>query len=683
MPRPPLPAALALLLLIAPAAASQPTDRFEALDVFELERAVDPRIAPDGEQIVYVRSGFDVMTDRPRTTLWILRRDGTDHRPLVVRDGSVSQPRWSPDGHRLAYVASNQGRAHIFVRWMDTGQEAPVAYLPHPPGDLSWSPDGRKIAFSMFVAEGEASVQPRMPAPPDGADWGPAITLIDRLTYRADGGGYLERGYRQLFVLPVEGGTPRQLTSGPYDHSGPLSWTPDGEHLIFSANRHPDGEMEPMNSEVYALHLVDGTITPLTERFGPDTSPAVSPDGRQIAYVGFDDRFQGYQVRQLYVMDRDGRNARSLTTGLDRSVSNPTWSADGRRIYFQYDTEGTTRVAYATLDGQVTDVAIDVGGLSVGRPYSGGQFSLAADGTVAFTYGTPYHPAEVAVTRAGQNMQRLTHLNEDVLGHRQLGEVEMFWYPSSHDGRRIQGWIIKPPGFDSTKTYPLILEIHGGPFANYGSRFAAELQLMAAAGYVVLYTNPRGSTSYGEAFGNLIHHAYPGHDYDDLMSGVDALIERGYIDEDRMFVTGGSGGGVLTAWIIGNTDRFRAAVVQKPVINWYSFVLYADNPAFFYRYWFPGPPWEHEAHYMARSPISLVGNVQTPTMLITGEVDYRTPIPETEQYYAALKLRGVEAAMVRVPDASHGIASRPSNLVAKVGYILAWFERYGSDAARK
>ncbi len=222
----------------------------------------------------------------------------------------------------------------------------------------------------------------------------------------------------------------------------------------------------------------------------------------------------------------------------------------------------------------------------------------------------------------------------------------------------------------------MILEIHGGPFASYGSVFSSEVQLYAAAGYVVLYTNPRGSSGYGEEFGNLIHHDYPNHDYEDLMSGVDALIARGYIDSENLFVTGGSGGGVLTAWIVGKTDRFRAAVVAKPVINWYSFVLYADNPAFFYRYWFPTKPWEDPEHYMKRSPLSYVGNVTTPTMLLTGEEDYRTPIAESEQFYAALKLEGVETAMVRIPGASHGIANRPSNLIAKIASVLMWFEKY-------
>jgi acylaminoacyl-peptidase len=303
---------------------------------------------------------------------------------------------------------------------------------------------------------------------------------------------------------------------------------------------------------------------------------------------------------------------------------------------------------------------------------------VARDGRFAFTQSSSARPAEVAVgsRRRPGEVRRITDLNADLLAHKELGAVEELWYESSHDGRRVHGWIIKPPGFDPARRYPLILEIHGGPFANYGPRFTAELQLYAAAGYVVLYTNPRGSTSYGEEFGNLIHHAYPSQDYDDLMSGVDAVIERGYVDPDQLFVTGGSGGGVLSAWIVGKTDRFRAAVVQKPVINWYSFVLYADNPATFWRYWFPGPPWEHPAHYMERSPISLVGNVTTPTMLLTGERDHRTPIPESEQYYAALKIRGVPAALVRVPDASHGIADRPSNLIEKVAYVLGWFEKW-------
>jgi dipeptidyl aminopeptidase/acylaminoacyl peptidase len=356
-------------------------------------------------------------------------------------------------------------------------------------------------------------------------------------------------------------------------------------------------------------------VKALTDRQGPDNNPVVSPDGSKIAYLGFDDRYQGYQVTKLYVMNADGSNARLISGDLDRDVNSIYWGADNQTIYFKYDDQGDTRLAKMDLSGKKTDLTNHLGGLSLGRPYGGSSFSANPDGKYAFTYGTWESPADLAVGQNGSR-KRLTELNADLFSAKKIGEVEEIWYESSHDGRKIQGWICKPPNFDANKKYPLLLEIHGGPFSNYGNRFSAEVQMYAAAGYVVLYTNPRGSTSYGEEFGNLIHHNYPGEDYDDLISGVDAVIEKGYIDEDQLYVTGGSGGGVLTAWIVGNTDRFRAAVVAKPVINWYSFVLYADNPGYFYKYWFPGKPWDHLEHYMKRSPISLAKNVTTPTMLV-------------------------------------------------------------------
>ncbi len=651
-------------------------NQFRPIDVFELEYASDPQISPDGETIVYVRNSMDIMADRRRSRLWIIKYDGTDHRPLTTGDVNAFSPRWSPDGTRLLYVSGAGGSSQLYARWMDTGQTAKLTNLTRSPSGIAWSPDGKLIAFSMLVPEPpEPFIE--MPPKPKEAEWAKPAKVIQKLQYRADGAGYLEDGYTQLFVLPAEGGTPRQLTSGSFNHGATPAWTPDSKSLIFSANRHDDWEYDPLNSEIYKLLLADGSITSLTNRQGPDGSPAVSHDGSRIAYLGFDDRQQGYQVRQLYVMNRDGSGRRLITDDLDRSVQRPIWSSDGNGLYFQYDDEGNSRIGYVSLSGELQDVAHDLGGLSIGRPYSGGLFSMASNGRFAYTHTRPDYPADVAVGRRGSsNVERITSLNEDLFGHKNLGAVEEIWYESSYDGRRIQGWLVKPPGFDPAKKYPLILEIHGGPFANYGDRFSAEIQLFAAAGYVVLYANPRGSTSYGEEFGNLIHHNYPGEDYDDLMSGVDAVIERGYIDEDNLFVTGGSGGGVLTSWIVGKTGRFRAAVVAKPVINWYSFVLTSDSYNFFYKYWFPGFPWDYPEHYLKRSPLSLVGNVTTPTMLLTGEADYRTPISESEQYYQALKLRKIDAALVRIPDASHGIASRPSNLIAKVAHILAWFEKY-------
>jgi acylaminoacyl-peptidase len=659
-------------------AAAEP-DRLQYLDVFEMEVAADPRISPDGSRVVYVRQGFDIMTDRRRTALWMLNGDGSDHRALTDGNSSVSSPRWSPEGDRLLYVSSEGGSSQIFVRWMDSGQVAELTNLTASPGNLSWSPDGRWIAMTMHVPEPQPTFA-RMPAKPEGAQWNDPPLVIDRLRYRADGRGYLPRGHTHVFVMPAEGGTPRQVTSGDFDHGGRLSWTPDSRAIVFSANR-GDPDFDVRNSEVFEVDVETGAMTQLTDRFGPDGAPAVSPDGARIAYTGFDDRYQGYQVTHLYVMNRDGSGARRVMD-LDRDIGNVNWSRDGRGVFFQYDDEGVTKIGHATLDGDVTEVVDHVGGLGLGRPYSGGTYSVSDDGRIAYTTNSPARPADVAVVRRGEQARQLTQLNDDLLGHKKLAEVEEIWWESSHDGRRVQGWIAYPPDFDASREYPLMLEIHGGPFSNYGPRFSPEVQLFAAAGYVVLYTNPRGSTSYGEEFGNLIHHAYPGYDYDDLISGVDAVIARGSIDEDNLMVTGGSGGGVLTAWIVGKTDRFRAAVSVKPVINWISFSLTSDGYPSYYQYWLPGPVWEEGnlEHYWRRSPLSLVGNVTTPTMLMTGEDDLRTPMAETEQYYQALKLRGVDTQMVRIPNAPHGIAgSSPSNLIAKVANVLEWFERYRTD----
>jgi dipeptidyl aminopeptidase/acylaminoacyl peptidase len=559
---------------------------------------------------------------------------------------------------------------------MDTGQTARLTQLERSPRGLSWSPDGKTIAFSMLVPEDPPQlVQP--PEKPEGATWADPPLVITRLKHEADGEGYLEPGYHHLFVLPVEGGTPRQVTSGDFHHRSTPVWTPDGQTLVFSANRNADWEHEFRNSEIYAVSIASGRVQALTDRNGPDQDPAVSPDGKQVAYVGYDDKVQTYQVARLYLMNIDGSGKRVVTSKLDRSVSSPVWDDKGEGVYVQYDDEGNTKVAYVTLDGEWMETAKNVGGASLGRPYGRGSFSMADSGCFAYNETRPEYPADVAVgCRDGKSAGRITSLNQDLLGYRELGKVEEIWFESSYDKRRIHGWIVTPPDFDSSKKYPLILEIHGGPISNYGDRFSAEMQLYASAGYVVLYANPRGSTSYGEEFGNLLYHDYPGQDYDDLMSGVDAVIAKGFIDEDNLFVTGGSAGGIMTAWIVGKTDRFRAAAVGKPVINWYSKVLVADNYYGYHNYRYPGSPWENPEAYMKYSPISLVGNVSTPSMVFVGTADLRTPLSESKQFYHALKLRKVDTALVKIPGASHNIARRPSQLITKVAHVVAWFEKY-------
>ncbi|MFD0797977.1 S9 family peptidase [Maribacter chungangensis] len=663
-----------LFLFTSSLVLGQTKTNLQLTDIFNMEYVSDPQISPDGSQILYVRNFKDIMTDKNLSNIWLVNSDGSNNRPLTTGNQNDFYPRWSNAGDKIIFKSNRQDeRMKLFVMWMDSKEVAPLTNTPKVPGAVSWSPDDRYLAFTMFVPKAEESII-KMPAKPEGAKWNTPPTYIDKLNYRGDGQGYIKGGHTQLFTLSIDGGTPKQLTETDFDHGAP-EWSKDGKTLYFSANFNPDEAFEPNDSEIYALSLNDHSVTALTDRYGPDGSPRISPDGTKMAYTGLDDKLLGYQQSQLYVRDISGGTPTLLSEDLDRNISNIQWAGDGKGLFFQYDDKGETKIAHISLTGKVTDKVGKVGGLSLGRPYNSGTYTVAKNGAIAYTLGTTEHPADLAV-QTKKGTKRLTFVNDDLFSARHLGNVEELWWKSSHDQRDIQGWVVTPPNFDPNKKYPFILEIHGGPFTSYGHVYSAEIQAFAAAGYVVLYANPRGSTSYGSEFGNLIHHNYPSNDYDDLMSGVDAVIEKGYVDTDNLFVTGGSGGGVLTAWIVGKTDRFKAAVVAKPVINWASFVLYADGAAFFSKYWFGKKPWEDPDSYFKRSPLNYVANVTTPTMLLTGEEDYRTPIAESEQYYTALKLEGVETALVRIPGASHGIANRPSNLIAKIAGILAWFEKY-------
>lgn len=657
-------------------------NQFTLEDVFELEYVAQPAIHPTGSQTVFVRHFMDKMKDQKLGNLWLTDHKG-EARPLTTGSYNDHSPVWSPDGKKLAFVSNRSGSAQIHIYWADNKEQAPVTrFTDGSPGNLSWSPDGEHIAFTKFTKE-QQSAPVSLPGKPEGAEWAEPAKYIDKDNYRFDGGGYAQPGYQHIYVVPAAGGSARQITRDDYNHGGQLAWSGDASEIIFSANLREDAFKQPVNSELYAVALDDGDIRQLTDRNGPDSSPKVSPDGKKIAWAGYDDTYMSYQTTRLYVMNIDGSNRKALTDDLDNSISGFSWSGDSRSIYFSYDKEGDGYIARQSLTGDRQVLVDDLGGLSYSRPYSGGAFAVADNNHIAYTVASSERPAELALfTKAGTEPRVLTDVNSDLFAHKELGKVEEIWYDSSHDDKKIQGWIVYPPNFDADKKYPLLLEIHGGPHTAYAPSFAAEVQLFAQAGYVVLYTNPRGSTSYGEDFANEIHHNYPSEDYTDLMDGVDAVIEKGFIDEDNLFVTGGSGGGVLTAWIVGHTDRFKAAVVAKPVINWYSFVLTADMYNFFYKYWFPGLPWENMEHYMKYSPISYVGNVTTPTMLLTGEADYRTPISESEQYYQALKLAGVETAMVRVPNSGHSIYQRPSNLMAKTAYILHWFDKYLDEQYR-
>ncbi|MEQ5807845.1 S9 family peptidase [Alteromonas sp. NFXS44] len=651
---------------------------FSDMDVFELEWASAPEISPDGKHIVYRRNGMDIMSDARTGNLWLMNADGSEHMKLTTDDISEGNAVWSPDGSRIAYTRKGQNGAEIFVYRVRDGKVARLTELERAPSGLSWSPDGKTIAFSMLVPSAPP-VMVKMPAKPEGAKWAANPRITDRLKYEQDGRGYIEPGFSHLFVVPADGGTPRQITSGDFQHRGQPQWTPDGHILVFSANRQPDAEHNFRNTDIYSVEIESGTIKQLTTQTGPDHHPVLSPDGKKIAWLGYPDKLMAYQTTRLYVMDVDGSDKKEIDLKLDRSVSNPVWNKQG--IYFQYDDHGNTKIAVTGLNGKVKKLADNVGGTTVARPYGGGSFSVNNKGVIAYTHTTPYRPADVAVLAKNDAKPELvTGLNEDILAYRNPGRTETVWYKSTADGRDIQGWVTFPPDYEEGKTYPLIVENHGGPISNYGDRFSPEIQLYASAGYVVFYPNPRGSTSYGEEFGNLLFNNYPGEDYQDVMDGVDEMIKRGYTSEDQLYVTGGSAGGIMSAWMIGKNNRFEAAAVVKPVMNWISKLLTADNYYGYADYRYPGQVWDNPETYWKFSPVSLVGNIQTPTLVMVGDADMRTPLSEAKQLYSALILRKIDTALVEMPGAYHFISNRPSQMISKVKHVLAWFEKYPAEA---
>ena len=661
-----LAVALAVGAFAATAAAQAPSTRLTLDSYLEWEDAQSPQLSPDGKQIIYTRRWIDKLNDRWESSLWMMNVDGTRNRALT-QGGDVQ---WSPDGTRIAYIARGEpSGSQIFVRWMDAeGATSQITRLTESPSNIRWSPDGKTIAFTMQVPYRESWAIP-MPQAPRGAKWTEPPRIVTRLDYRQDRQGFNDDAYSHIFLVSAEGGTPRQVTSGNWSHGSP-EWMPDGKTILFSADRVPESEYRWRQSDIYSVDVASGRITQLTRRSGPDGSPTPSPDGKLIAYTGVDSSDASYIDSELYVMNADGSNIRHLSASLDRSPSGIIWARDNSGVYIGVDSEGSRNLHFVSLTGQIRQVTQGKHMLNVS--------DIGVGGLVIGTVTDPSKPADViSFTLTQPTFKQLTNVNEDVLQGKTLATTEEVWY-TSVDNYKIQGWIVKPPDFDPRRKYPLMLEIHGGPHAMYNVAFSFARQDHASNGYVVLYTNPRGSTGYGSAFGNAIKNAYPGKDFDDLMAGVDTVINRGYIDTKNMFVFGCSGGGVLTAWIVGHTNRFTAASSNCPVTNWMSFVGTTDGPGWYRN--FEKFFWDDPSEHLRRSPIMYVGNVKTPTMLMTGELDLRTPMPQTEEFYEALKMRKVPTAMIRFKEEWHGTSSKPSNFLRTQLYLRSWFERYSTKS---
>ena len=650
---------------------------FEAEDIFALEYASDVQISPDGSKIVYVRNSNDIMSDSTRNSLWLLDVKSGQQLPLFADNFNYSQPRWSADGKQLAFIANSSGSRQIHLHYLAENKTAQLSRLPQSPANLSWSPDGTLLAFTMNVAAGEAEVKQRVKKvkKPAGAKWSEPAIVLDRARYQADGQGFLKPQFRQIFVLPVTGGSARQLTSGDFHYGSDLTFSPDSKALLFSANLDPEWEFQPRDSNLYQLDLATNELTALTTMAGDESSPVFSPDGKQLAFLWQSNALVPYSNSKLKVLALNNNNISDIAADFDRSIAAASWLSN-QRFVVQYDDRGQRKLATLTSKGKLNELTASLGGVSQPQPYLSGSYSVSDNGIIAYTHGTSQRPSDVAVLQKGKSTV-LTALNEDLLGHKKLAQVHEINYKSSFDGEEIQGWYMTPPNFDPSKKYPLLLEIHGGPHLAYGAQWSAEMQRYAKEGYVVFYDNHRGSSSYGERFALLLQNKYSSpEDYADHDSGVNAMLELGFIDENNLFIAGGSAGGIAAAYAIGLTNRYKAAAVVKPVINWLSKVLTGDTYLYQTFHQFPGVPWEHVDHYWQRSPLSLVGNVQTPTILITGEQDRRTPISESEQFYQALQILRVDTALVRIPGSPHGISNTPSRMIEKVEYMLAWFEKY-------
>ena len=662
------------LIVVAAFCATSPSQarKIALEDYLDWETASAPQISPDGKLVLYSRQSVDKVQDIIQSEIWAVEVNSGAHYRLLE---SGSLVRWSPDGNQIAYIGDN---GQIFVRRMDDG--GAVSQLTTNSKRiqrLEWAPDGKFLIFRAETADPSAWTI-EMPPRPEGANWNDEPFVIDKLHFQRDRFGELT-GYQHLFVVPSDGGTPRQITHGQWnvgtqysaiDYSNRFSVTPDGKAVVF-AGVVASHELMNFQSNINYVDISTGTITQLNQNEGLWNTPRISPDGEMVAYVGGIGDGVNRQATNLRVVSIDGTDDRLVVADIPAHVSTMFWAPNSNGVYYSVNHSGRTDIFYASLDGakrQVTN----------GR-HRFFMTSISRKGFAAGVYTDPHTTENIAIAQLKNGkLTHITNLNSDIFYNVEFGDVEEIQY-SSTDGLDIQGWVITPPDFSAENKYPLVLSIHGGPEGMYGVDFDLRFQDYAANGYIVLYVNPRGSSGYGGKFMHAINNAFPGEgDYDDLMAGVDYLIARDIVDTNRIYVTGCSGGGALTAWIVTKTDRFAAAASLCPVINWISFGGQSDIS-----YWgltrFSKPYWEDSTPWLEHSPIMHVGNVSTPTLLMTGDKDMRTPIAQAEEFFSALKMRDVKTKLISMKGEYHGVWSIPSNLIRAQLYQKKWFEEHRKD----
>jgi dipeptidyl aminopeptidase/acylaminoacyl peptidase len=710
-----LPVVIAVVVFVGAPAFAQKRHITEK-DLFNFVWIGDPQVSPDGSRVAFIRVTVNDKKDGYNTAIWTVTTATGETRQLTngPRDNS---PRWSPDGKYLLFTRAPEvsGRVEppqLFMLAMGGGEPFQFTTLPRGAGGPQWSPDGKTILFYNSATPEElakaarSNTTPSQPAPSPAASPAPPeresdVRVITRAVYRANGAGYLDFKHPQhiwVVTAPRTGDekvTPKQLTSGRYDEGGAF-WAKDSSRVYFESDQIDEPYYELATTTIYSVAAAGGTPEKFTSFDMGAGAFSLSPDGKQLAMIAATSQpIRSYTQPDLWVMDMTaGAKPRNLTTTFDYDIGSgltgdnnaprggggslPVWSSDGRSVIIGYAKEGKANVgSFDAATGKLTDVT--TGNHAVV------SFRAVPDASkFVLLISTPTRVGDLFwLDKAGAPPKQLTRINDELFSKLNLTEPEEIWH-NSFDGRKVQVWVQKPPDFDPSKKYPLILNIHGGPHAAYGFIFDHEFQWMAAKGYVVLYPNPRGSTTYGQEFGNIIQHNYPGDDYKDLMAGVDELIRRGYIDEKKLAVTGGSGGGLLTNWTIGQTTRFAAAVSQRDIASWTDWWYTADF-TLFHPTWFKAPPFEDPEDYRRRSPITYVNKIQTPLMLILGEVDWRTPTgPGGEAMFRALKYRKVPTVMVRFPNESHELSrsGQPWHRIERLQHIVGWFDKWIMGASK-